>query len=152
MQSYIKIWHKQLNSYRNWEYDSVSKSSYHVGLGMKYFLVTTNRQSVADAAHRPFKCHDGLTDEQDKYPNLATSHTEQTFDLHLCCDFNRPKADKWPVWDVLFCFSGFLLTHNTIADPATLRRIVRSLRPYSSDDRWMYFYEIWYWRIVRTLV
>jgi len=29
-----------------------------------------------------------------KYPNLATSHTEQAFDFHPCCDFNRPKADK----------------------------------------------------------
>ena len=38
---------------------------------MKYFLVTTNRQSVADAALRPFKFHDELTDEQDNYPNLA---------------------------------------------------------------------------------
>ena len=97
---------------------------------MKYFLITTNWQSVADAALQPFKFHDGLTEEQDKYPNLATSHTEQAFDLHLCCDTKRSKGNKWRTWDVLFCSSGFLLIHNAIADPATLRRI----RLYSSND------------------
>jgi hypothetical protein len=106
MQSYIKIWHKQLKSYRNWEYDSVYRRSYHLGLGMKYFLVTTNWRRVADAAHRQFKFHDGLTDE-DKYPNLATWHTDQAFDLHLCCDFNRPKADKWPIETCCFVLPGF---------------------------------------------
>jgi len=62
------------------------------------------------------------------------------------------KADKWPIWDELFCSSRFLLTHNTSADPAILRRIIRSLRLYTSNDSWMYCYGIWCWRIVPTLV
>ena len=101
---------------------------------MRYFLVTTNCQNDADVALRPFKFHYVLTDEQDKYPSFATSHTEQVLSSNsavfvFILTGQKLKNDR----SLTSCFvpAEFLLTHNTSVDPAALRRIIRSLRLYS---------------------